>query len=102
MRPGSVLVDLAVERGGNVEGVQADSVTTVGGVKIVGHLNVPGRLAASASALYAKNLLTFIETLIDKNEKKLAVNWEDELVKATVLTRDGAIVHPNFAPKSAA
>ena len=73
----------------------------VGGVKIVGHLNVPGRLAASASALYAKNLLTFLETLIDKKEKKLAVNWDDELVKATLLTRDGAVVHPNFQPKTA-
>jgi len=102
MRPGSVIVDLAVERGGNVEGVQPGTVTLVGGVKIVGHVNVPGRLAASASALYAKNLLTFVETLIDKKEKKLAVDWNDELVKATVLTRDGALVHPGFAPKSAA
>jgi NAD(P) transhydrogenase subunit alpha len=102
MRPGSVIVDLAVERGGNVEGAVAGSVVQVGPVKIVGHLNVPGRLAASASGLYAKNLLTFVETLIDKKEKKLAVNWDDELVKATVLTRDGAVVHPNFQPKSAA
>jgi NAD(P) transhydrogenase subunit alpha len=102
MRPGSVIVDLAVERGGNVEGAQAGTIAVVGGVKIVGYLNVPGRLAASASALYAKNLLTFVETLIDKKEKTLAVNWDDELVKATVLTRDGAVVHPNFLPKSAA
>ncbi len=102
MRPGSVIVDLAVERGGNVEGAVAGQVVVVGGVKIVGHLNMPGRLAASASSLYAKNLLTFVETLIDKKEKRLAVNWDDELVKATVLTRDGAVVHPNFQPKSAA
>ena len=102
MRPGSVIVDLAVERGGNVEGAQPGHVAVVGGVKIVGHLNVPGRLAASASGLYAKNLLTFVETLIDKKEKALAVNWDDELVKATALTRDGAVVHPNFQPKSAA
>ena len=100
MRPGSVIVDLAVERGGNVEGAKANSVIQAGGVKIVGHLNVPGRLAASASALYAKNLLTFLETLIDKKEKKLAVNWDDELVKATLLTRDGAVVNPNFKPKA--
>jgi len=100
MRPGSVIIDLAVERGGNVEGAQANSVVQAGGVKIVGHLNVPGRLAASASALYAKNLLTFLETLIDKKEKKLAVNWDDELVKATLLTRDGAVVNPNFKPKA--
>jgi H+-translocating NAD(P) transhydrogenase subunit alpha len=102
MRPGSVIVDLAVERGGNVEGAKAGEVIQTGSVKIVGHLNVPGRLAASASALYAKNLLTFLETLIDKKEKKLAVNWDDEIVKGTVLTRDGAIVHPNFKPKTAA
>ena len=100
MRPGSVIIDLAVERGGNVEGAQANSVIQAGGVKIVGHLNVAGRLAASASALYAKNLLTFVETLIDKKEKKLAVNWDDELVKATLLTCDGAVVNPNFKPKT--
>jgi NAD(P) transhydrogenase subunit alpha len=101
MRAGSVIIDLAVERGGNVEGAKPGSVAQVGGVKIVGHLNVAGRLAASASALYAKNLLTFVETLIDKKEKKLAINWDDEIVKGTLLTRDGAIVHPNFMPKTA-
>src|SRR5271169_61651 len=100
MKPGSVIVDLAVERGGNVEGAKPGEVAQVGGVKIVGHLNVPGRLAASASALYSKNLLTFLETMIDKKEKKLAVNWDDEIVKGTMLTRDGAIVHPNFKPKT--
>ncbi len=101
MRPGSVIVDLAVERGGNVEGAKAGEVAQVGSVKIIGYLNMPGRLAASASALYAKNLLTFLETLIDKKEKKLAINWDDEIVKGTALTRDGAIVHPNFQPKAA-
>jgi NAD(P) transhydrogenase subunit alpha len=102
MRPGSVLVDLAVERGGNVEGARAGEVVETGGVKIVGHANVAGRLAASASALYAKNLLTFLETMIDKKEKKRAINWDDEIVKGTALTRDGAVIHPNFKPKSAA
>ncbi len=102
MKPGSVLVDLAVERGGNVEGAKAGEVANVNGVKIVGFTNVAGRLAASASALYAKNLLTFLEILIDKKEKKLAVNWDDEIVKSTALTRDGAVVHPNFMPKTAA
>jgi NAD(P) transhydrogenase subunit alpha len=63
---------------------------------------VAGRLPASASALYAKNLLTFLDTMIDKKEKKLAVNWDDEIVKGTVLTREGSIVHPNFKPKTAA
>ena len=102
MRPGSVIVDLAVERGGNVEGAKPGEVVAVDGVKIVGHLNVAGRLAATASALYAKNLLTFLDLMIDKTAKSLAVQWDDEIVKATALTRDGAVVHPNFAPKSAA
>ncbi|HLH89237.1 MAG TPA: Re/Si-specific NAD(P)(+) transhydrogenase subunit alpha [Xanthobacteraceae bacterium] len=102
MRPGSVVVDLAVERGGNVEGAQPGKVADVNGVRIVGYLNVPGRLAASASTLYARNLFAFLDTMVDKKTKALAVNWDDELVKATMLTRDGAVVHPNFKPKSAA
>jgi H+-translocating NAD(P) transhydrogenase subunit alpha len=101
MRPGSILVDLAIERGGNVEGAQPGELVEAGGVKIVGYSN-PGRLAASASTLYAKNLYAFLEILIDKKAKVLAVNWDDDIVKATVLTRDGAVVHPNFQPKSAA
>jgi len=102
MKPGSVIVDLAVERGGNVEGAKAGGVEDVNGVKIVGYNNVAGRLAASASSLYAKNLLNFLDILVDKKEKKLAVNWDDEIVKATALTKDGAVVHPSFQPKSAA
>jgi H+-translocating NAD(P) transhydrogenase subunit alpha len=102
MRPGSVIVDLAVERGGNVEGAKPGEVVQAGPARIVGYLNVPGRLAASSSALYARNLLTFLETMIDKKEKKLAINWDDEIVKGTMLTRDGAVVHPSFLPKSAA
>jgi NAD(P) transhydrogenase subunit alpha len=94
MKPGSVIVDLAVERGGNVEGVTAGEVTTVNGVKLVGHLNVPGRLAATASSLYAKNLFAFLELMI--KDKQLAVPWDDEIIQATLLTRDGAVVHPNF------
>jgi H+-translocating NAD(P) transhydrogenase subunit alpha len=100
MKPGSVLVDLAVERGGNVEGVKAGEVADVGGIKIVGYTNVAGRVAASASGLYAKNLFAFVETLVDKEAKALAVKWDDELVKATALTRDGAVIHPNFQPKA--
>ena len=103
MRPGSVIVDLAVERGGNVEGVKPGEVAhSANDVKIVGHLNVPGRLAASASQLYSKNLFSFLETMIDKTSKTLAINWDDELVKATNLTRDGHVVHPQFRPKEAA
>ncbi|WP_315779298.1 Re/Si-specific NAD(P)(+) transhydrogenase subunit alpha [Bradyrhizobium sp. SZCCHNPS1003] len=100
MRPGSVLVDLAVERGGNVEGVKLGETVEIDGVKIIGYPNLAGRVAASASSLYARNLFSFIETMIDKKEKTLAVNWDDELVKATALTKDGAIVHPNFQPKA--
>ena len=97
MKPGSVLVDLAVERGGNVEGARlGEVVTTAEGIRIVGHKNVPGRIAGTASQLYAKNLFAFVETLIDKTAKALAVNWDDELVKATALTRDGAVIHPAF------
>ncbi|TIM60346.1 MAG: NAD(P)(+) transhydrogenase (Re/Si-specific) subunit alpha, partial [Mesorhizobium sp.] len=97
MKPGSVIVDLAVERGGNVEGaVPGQVVTTANGVKIVGHLNVPGRVAASASLLYARNLFAFLETLVDKTAKTLAINRDDELVKATMLTDGGQVVHPAF------
>jgi len=96
MRPGSVCVDLAVERGGNVEGAKAGQVAEVEGVRVIGYNNMAGRVAASASQLYARNLYAFLETLIDKEAKALAIDPEDELVKATMLTRDGAIVHPNF------
>lgn len=99
MKPGSVIVDLAVERGGNCELSKPGEVTEHNGVKIVGHLNVPGRLAATASSLYAKNLYAFVETLVSKETKAVAVNWDDELVKATCLTRDGAVVHPAFQPQ---
>ncbi len=101
MRPGSVIVDLAVERGGNCELSKPGEVfVTDNGVKIVGHLNVAGRIAATASALYAKNLFSFLETLVGKETRDLAINWDDELVRATLLTRDGAVVHPNFSPNS--
>lgn len=102
MKPGSIAVDLAVERGGNVEGAVADQVVDVEGVKIIGYANVPGRIAASASSLYAKNLVTFLETMVGKETKALALNIEDELVKATMLTHGGAVVHPNFAPAQVA
>jgi H+-translocating NAD(P) transhydrogenase subunit alpha len=102
MKPGSVIVDLAVERGGNCELAKPGQVVEVNGVKIVGYLNVPGRLAATASSLYAKNLFAFLETMIDKATGGLLINWDDEIVKATALTRDGAVIHPGFKPKTAA
>ncbi len=94
MKPGSVLVDLAVERGGNVEVSKPGEVVNLNGVKVVGYTNVPGRLAATASSLYAKNLFAFLELMI--KDKQLVVPWDDEILKATLLTRDGAVVHPNF------
>ncbi|MBB3977431.1 NAD(P) transhydrogenase subunit alpha [Rhizobium azooxidifex] len=97
MKSGSIAVDLAVERGGNIEGSAPGKVVDVEGVRVIGYLNVPGRIAASASLLYAKNLVTFLETLVGKDTGALSVNPEDELVKATMLTRGGAVVHPNFA-----
>ena len=96
MRPGSLCVDLAVERGGNVEGAKAGEIAEVEGVRVIGYNNVPGRIAASASQLYARNLLSFLETMIDKDAKTLAIDMEDELVKATMLTHGGKIVHPGF------
>lgn len=101
MRPGSIVFDLAVERGGNCELAKAGAVVEHGGVKVVGYLNVPGRLAATASSLYARNLFAFVETLVDKERKSLTVDPDDELVKATCLTREGAVVHPSFQPKGA-
>ena len=101
MAPGSVIVDLAAERGGNVELTQPGKVITHNGVTIIGYTNLAGHIPTTASQLYARNLLAFITTLIDAKEKKLAINWDDELVKATVLTREGAVVHPAFtAPKA--
>ena len=96
MKPGSVIVDLAVEQGGNVSLAKSGEVVDVGGVKIVGHPNMPSRIAVDASALYARNLVNFLTPLVDKESKNLKINWEDEIVKATVLTKDGEIVHPNF------
>ncbi|HUO54581.1 MAG TPA: Re/Si-specific NAD(P)(+) transhydrogenase subunit alpha [Rhodoblastus sp.] len=98
MRTGSVIVDLAVERGGNCELARPGEIfVSDNGVKIVGHLNAPGRLAATASQLYAKNLFSFVETLIDKQNKVVFIDAEDELVKATRLTSGGAVIHSGFA-----
>jgi H+-translocating NAD(P) transhydrogenase subunit alpha len=96
MRPGAVAVDLAIERGGNIEGAVAGGITEVEGVRVIGHANMAGRVAASASLLYAKNLVTFLETMVNKETKTLGLNLDDELIKATMLTHDGVVVHPNF------
>jgi NAD(P) transhydrogenase subunit alpha len=103
MRPGSVIVDLAVERGGNCElSRPGETIVSDNGVKIIGNLNVAGRVPATASSLYARNLLAFLKPLIDPATKQLAINWDDEIVKATALTRDGQLPHPDFqAPPEA-
>jgi H+-translocating NAD(P) transhydrogenase subunit alpha len=98
MAPGSVIVDLAVEAGGNVEGSRPGEIlTTANGVKIVGHLNFPSRIAADASQLYARNLLSFLGLIIDR-EGRLTIDPNDEIIKATLLTRDGAIVNSALTP----
>ena len=97
MKPGSVIVDMAVESGGNCAISKAGEVIEKNGVKIVGNKNIPSRLATDASALYAKNLLNLL-TLIVK-DGALNINWDDDIVKGIALTRDGKIVHPNFAGK---
>ncbi|MEP4190236.1 MAG: NAD(P)(+) transhydrogenase (Re/Si-specific) subunit alpha, partial [Sneathiella sp.] len=95
MKPGSVVVDLAVEAGGNVtQSKPGEIVETDNGVLIVGHRNVPSRLASDASSLFAKNLLNFLQPMINKETGSLEMNWEDEIVLGTGLTRDGKIVHP--------
>jgi NAD(P) transhydrogenase subunit alpha len=92
MKPGSVLIDLAVEAGGNVEGAKAgEVVTTANGVQIVGHTNLPGRIAADASSLYAKNLVAFVGLMI--KDGALALDLEDEILKAAAVTHGGAVVH---------
>ena len=99
MAPGSVIVDLAVESGGNVEGNRpGEIVTTANGVKIVGHLNMPSRVPVDASQLYARNLLAFLALIVDK-EGQLRIDTADEIVKAALLTLDGAIVNPALAPE---
>jgi NAD(P) transhydrogenase subunit alpha len=97
MKPGSIIVDLAVEQGGNVEGVVLDQITTTAnGVKIVGIPNLPGRIATDASALYSRNLTAFAGLLLDK-EGALNPDFDDEILKAALVTRGGAIVHPQLA-----
>ena len=96
MKPGAVIVDLAVESGGNCELSVAGETVVRHGVTIVGPLNMPGRIGVDASALYARNVVNFLTPLVDKDSKAFAPKDDDEIVKATCLTRGGAIVHPQF------
>lgn len=101
MKHGSVIVDLAVEAGGNCDLSKAGQVVQANGISIVGHINVPSRLAADSSALYAKNLLNLMKLIIDPNKKERAIDWNDDIIKGICMTHNGKIVHPNFtiAPK---
>ena len=101
MKPGAVIVDLAAERGGNCELTQPNKLLEHRGVRIYGPVNLACKVPVNASALYAKNLLTFIETMIDKKEKVLKVNWEDEIITGTLIAKGGQMVHPSFKPKEA-
>jgi NAD(P) transhydrogenase subunit alpha len=102
MRPGSVIIDLAVAQGGNCPLSKPDQVADVGGVKIMGFSNLPARLPADASSLYARNLLALLPLFTDKDSKAFSPAWDDEIIQGAMLTRGGALIHPHFAPKSAA
>ena len=94
MKRGSVIVDLAVEQGGNCPLSRPDEIVNADGVTIMGYTNLPARLAIDASNLYARNLFNFVALIVDKNTGNLALDWNDEIVKGADLTRDGQIVHP--------
>jgi NAD(P) transhydrogenase subunit alpha len=94
MKPGSVIVDLAAEQGGNTPLTNANEVVTVHGVTIMGYTNLPGRLAVDASSLYSRNLFNFISLLVDKKTGQLAIDWNDDIVKGALVTKDGEMVHP--------
>ncbi len=94
MKTGSIIVDLAVEAGGNCPLSEPGKVVVKHGVKLVGHTNVPSRLAKDASSLFARNILNFLTPQIDKESKSLKFDWEDDTVKGTLLTRDGKVVNP--------
>jgi NAD(P) transhydrogenase subunit alpha len=96
MKPGSVIVDLAAEQGGNCELSEHGKIVEKHGVRLVAHANVPSRVAVDASSLYARNLLAFLGLLIDKETKLLKLDRADEIVKATLLTTGGAVVHELF------
>lgn len=102
MKQGAVIVDLAVEAGGNCELAEFDAVVNKHGVTIVGHANMPGRLAESASALFARNILSFMGLLVDPDSKALKIDTDDEIIAGTLVSRDGKIVHPSIAAPAAA
>jgi H+-translocating NAD(P) transhydrogenase subunit alpha len=102
MKPGSVIIDMAASRGGNCELSVSGQTAVVKGVKILGPRNPAGDIPGNASSLYARNLSAFLEILFDKKAKTLAIDWSDEIVKGTLVTRDGQIVHPRLIASKAA
>lgn len=102
MKPGSVVVDLAAEQGGNCSLTKPGKVIAHKGVTIIGHLNHAGRLAGNASALYSRNLFNLIDAFWDRENATLALKWDDEIIQGIALTHDGALVHPMFESKKPA
>ncbi|MCV0368807.1 Re/Si-specific NAD(P)(+) transhydrogenase subunit alpha [Filomicrobium sp.] len=102
MKPGAVIIDLAAERGGNCELTKpGETITTANGVKIIGPINLAGTVPVNASNLYARNLAAFVDLMISKEDKSLAIDWDDELIKGTLIAKDGEIVHPSLTEKTA-
>jgi NAD(P) transhydrogenase subunit alpha len=101
MKPGSVIVDLAAERGGNCAVTKADEIVLHKGVSVMGFTNLAGELANNSSSLYARNLFAFIDLMIDKEKKgALAIDWEDDVIKGTLVARGGKLVHPMLTAKT--
>ena len=101
MKPGSVVIDLAVESGGNVEGAVLNQVTDRNGVKIVAWGNLPGRVPVDASKVYSTNLTSLIEEFWDKQDQRFVLNLEDEIIKGCLITHNGAVHHPDIKARLA-
>lgn len=100
MKSGSVIVDMAVEMGGNVEGSKLEKIVETNGVKIIGYANLPGRLAAESSTLYSRNILNLLQLIWDKDNKKLNLDFKDDILKGSILTHGGEVIHPDFKTKT--
>ena len=96
MKPGSVIVDLAAEAGGNTPLTKANEVIEVHGVTIMGYTNLPGRLAVDSSSLYSRNLFNFVSLIVDKKSGQMAIDWNDEIIKGALVAKDGQLVHPTL------
>jgi NAD(P) transhydrogenase subunit alpha len=101
MRPGAVIIDLAAERGGNCELTKPGEIVEHNGVRISGPLNLAGSVPVNASSLYAKNVLNFLEPMFDRQDKSLKINWDDEVIKGTLVAKGGKLVHPSLQQQGA-